>query len=409
MKKIWLINHYAMPPELEPRLRTIKFAQYLTKAGYDVKIFAASSMHNMELNLIPGKEDYIEKSYGPIKFVHIRTKSYSNYLERVKNLLEFAFRLRKVAKEFEKPDIIIHTATVPFGNVLYFLAKKLGAKYFVEVLDLWPESFVMTGILKKNNPLMSILYASEKWLYKRADRLIFSMEGGKDYILEKGWNREKGGPISLDKISYINNGVDLTDFHRDLETYTMDDEDVNNKESFKIVYIGSIRRFNNVGLLVEAAEKMKNQDDVVFLIYGDGDERKELEEYVEKHRMTNVKFKEKFIDKKYIPYLLSKSNINVLNYQQSGIWKYGGSQSKLFMYLVSGKPIVSNIVPAYCLIRKYACGVSSEFSTADEYADVFKSLRNLSEEEYATMSNNAKEAAKNFDYEKLTEELIALF
>ena len=32
MKKIWLVNHYAMPPELEPRLRTIKFAEYLTKA-----------------------------------------------------------------------------------------------------------------------------------------------------------------------------------------------------------------------------------------------------------------------------------------------------------------------------------------------------------------------------------------
>ena len=46
-KKIWLINHYAMPPDLEPRVRTIKLAHYLTLKGYDVKVIAASSMHNM--------------------------------------------------------------------------------------------------------------------------------------------------------------------------------------------------------------------------------------------------------------------------------------------------------------------------------------------------------------------------
>lgn len=408
MKKIWLVNHYAMPPELEPRLRTIKFAEYLTKAGYDVTVFGASSMHNMELNLISGKEDYIEKQYGILKFVHVRARSYSNYFERVLNLLEFVVRMRKIASKFDKPDVILHTATVPFGNIMYYLAKKLKAKYYVEVLDLWPESFVMTGILNKKNPIIPLLYYFEKWLYKRADQLIFSMEGGKDYILEKGWDSVNGGSIDIDKVSYINNGVDLNDFSENLSKWTIDDEDLNDENTFKIVYIGSIRLFNNVRLLVEAAEKLQNKKDMVFLIYGDGDERKPLEEYVRKKNIQNVRFKDTFIDKKYIPYLLSKSSINILNYQQNGIWKYGGSQSKLFQYLASGKPIVSNIVPGYCLIRQHECGISSEFKTADEYASAFESLRNLSEEEYLKMCNNSRKAAQNFDYKKLTDSLITL-
>lgn len=408
MNKIWLVNHYAMPPELEPRLRTIKFAEYLTKAGYDVTVFGASSMHNMDLNLISGKEDYIEKQYGILKFVHVRARSYSNYFERVLNLLEFVVRMRKIASKFDKPDVILHTATVPFGNIMYYLAKKLKAKYYVEVLDLWPESFVMTGILNKKNPIMPLLYYFEKWLYKRADQLIFSMEGGKDYILEKGWDSVNGGSIDIDKVSYINNGVDLNDFSENLSKWNIDDEDLNDENTFKIVYIGSIRLFNNVRLLVEAAEKLQNKKDMVFLIYGDGDERKPLEEYVRKKNIQNVRFKDTFIDKKYIPYLLSKSSINVLNYQQNGIWKYGGSQSKLFQYLASGKPIVSNIVPGYCLIRQHECGISSEFKTADEYASAFESLRNLSEEEYLKMCNNSRKAAQNFDYKKLTDSLITL-
>lgn len=408
MKRIWLINHYAMPPELEPRLRTIKFAEYLAKSGYDVTIFGASSMHNMDMNLIAGQEDYIKKTYGILKFVHVRAKLYSNYSERVLNLFEFVFRMRKIASSFDKPDIIIHTATVPFGNLMYYLAKKLKAKYFVEVLDLWPESFVMTGIMNRKNPVMPLLYFFEKWLYKRADKLIFSMQGGKDYLLEKGWDTGHGGPIDLDKVYYINNGVDLKDFNHNLTNYTIVDDDLNDEKTFKIVYIGSIRLFNNVRLLVEAAEKLKDRNDIRFLIYGDGDERKSLEEYVRSKGITNVRFKDKFIDKKYIPYLLSKSSINVLNYQQNGIWKYGGSQSKLFQYLASGKPIVSNIVPGYCLIRQYGCGISSEFASAEEYADAFKAIMNLSSADYLTMCRNAKIAAENYDYEKLTNDLINL-
>jgi glycosyltransferase involved in cell wall biosynthesis len=408
MKKIWLVNHYAMPPELEPRLRTIKFAEYLTKNGYDVTIFGASSMHNMELNLITGREDYIEKQYGKLDFVHVRAKSYFNYFERVLNLLEFPIRLSKVARKFDKPDIILHTATVPFGNMIYFLAKKLNAKYYVEVLDLWPESFVMTGIVNKKNPIMPILYYFEKWLYKRADRVIFSMEGGKDYILEKKWDKDNNGQIDINKVSYINNGVDLYDFNNNLDKFSIEDDDLNNDGTFKIIYIGSIRLFNNVQLLVEAAEKLLNYKDIVFLIYGDGDERKSLENYAEKNSITNVRFKDKFIDKKYIPYLLSKSSINVLNYQQNGIWKYGGSQSKLFQYLASGRPIVSNIVHRYCLIRKYSCGISEEFKTAEEYANAFKAIKSLSKEEYDLMCRNAKETAELFDYEKLTDDLIQL-
>jgi len=362
----------------------------------------------MDLNLISGKEDYIEKEYGTLKFVHVRAKSYSNKFERVLNLLEFPIRLSKIALKFDKPDVILHTATVPFGNIMYYLAKKLRAKYYVEVLDLWPESFVMTGIINKKNPIMPLLYYFEKWLYKRADQLIFSMQGGRDYIVEKGWDIGNGGPIDINKVSYINNGVDLCDFNNNLGNYIIDDDDLNNVNTFKIVYIGSIRLFNNIRLLVEAAEKLNRQENIVFLIYGDGDERKSLEDYVKNKNILNVRFKDKFIDKKYIPYLLSKSSINVLNYQQNGIWRYGGSQSKLFQYLASGKPIVSNIVPGYCLIRQYECGISSEFTTAVEYANAFNSIRNLSQEKYLAMCQNAKEAAKNFDYEKLTNDLITL-
>ena len=72
-----------------------------------------------------------------------------------------------------------------------------------------------------------------------------------------------------------------------------------------------------------------------------------------KETISNVIFKEKWVNPKYIPYILSKSNLNILNYIPNYIWKYGAIQNKLFQYLASGKPILSNLKMGYCLIISF--------------------------------------------------------
>lgn len=49
---IWLFNHYAVPPSLYPLARPYHFAKFLQKKGHKVTIFAASSVHLSDENLI---------------------------------------------------------------------------------------------------------------------------------------------------------------------------------------------------------------------------------------------------------------------------------------------------------------------------------------------------------------------
>jgi len=408
-KSIWLLNFNAMPPELESRLRTIKFAKYLMEFGYDVTIFSSSIMHNMEIDLISTRDSYIEKKYENLKFVHIKTRKYSkNGLSRMFSLFEFHLKLCFLKKRFKKPDIIISGAAVPFGNIFYFCAKKLKAQYIVEVLDLWPEAFVSFGLIKKNNPLLKIAYSSEKWLYKKADKVVFSMEGGKDYIINKGWSIEQGGPIDLNKVFYINNGVDLADFKKNKVEFIINDADLEST-NFKVIYLGSIRLANNLKQLIDAAFLLLKYSDIKFLIYGDGDERELLEKYCYEKKISNVIFKQKWVDPKFVPYILSKSSLNILNYMANDIWKYGGSQSKLFQYLASGKPICSNLEMGYCPINRYQLGIAKKFTSSKEYAESILSIYNLDKNEYMLMCNRAKELSKQFDYKLLTNKLINIF
>lgn len=407
-KTIWLINHAAMPPQYEVRIQTLKRAQYLKDYGFKVIIISGSFLHNTKINLITDHSAYKRKEYeGGYSFVHIRTRSYkSNGIQRIISLFEFYFRLWWFATKFERPSFISHLAAVPFSNISYFIAKKFNAKFIVDVVDLWPESFVAYGLISKNNLLLKLAYQAEYWLYQKADILIFSMEGGKDYILEKGWATSQGGKVDLDKVVYINNGVDLADFDFNKSLYSFSDPDLENDDLFRIIYVGSIRLANNLKQLIDAAELLKDITNMRFLIYGDGDDRQYLEDYCLKNGLRNVQFKQRWIELKYIPFILSKSSLNVLNYKNSEILRFGGSQSKSFQYMASGKPICANITMGYCPINQFKIGIAKEFQSSSEYAAAIESIYNLDDQAYFEMCANAREAAKLYDYEILTQKFV---
>lgn len=406
-KNIWLVNMSAMPPHLEPRLQTIKLAQYLGEKGYEVKIFASSVMHNMDMNIIEDDASYVEKSYGNVHFVHINTLQYGkSRVKRIISALQFRHKVAKLAQKFPKPDVIIHVPGFLLGYKIANLAKKLGAKYISQVLDLYPESIVELGVMGRNNPVVKVLRWYEKQMYIKADQHVFSQEGGRDYIINQGWDKAHGGPIDLNTVHYINNGVDLKDFEFNKEHYTIDDADLLDTSVKKVMYLGSIRLANNLMQLVKAAEVLKEREDIKILIYGNGDERPVLESYCKEHSLKNVLFKDKWVEPKYVPYIVSQADVHVLNYMPGGFGNYGGSQSKSFQYMASGKPICCNIRMSYCPITKYNIGIAKEFQSAEEYAEAILCLVDMPKNEYKAMCLRAKEVAKMYDYEYLTSKMI---
>lgn len=407
-KTIWLINHAAMPPQYEVRIQTLKRAQYLRDYGYKVFIICGSYLHNTNLNLIEDNAPYKIVEYeGGQSFIHIRTKNYQgNGIARILSLMAFYLRLWWYASKFEKPDYFSHIAAVPFSNITYFIAKKIKAKFIVDVVDLWPESFLAYGLVSKNNIFLKLAYKAEYWLYQKADVLIFSMEGGKDYIREKGWSLEQGGKIDVNKVVYINNGVDLLDFDYNKQHYNIADDDLENEELFRVIYVGSIRLANNLKQLIDAAALLKDISNMRFLIYGDGEDRSYLEQFCLDNKLDNVVFKQRWVELKYIPYILSKCSLNILNYKNSEILRFGGSQSKSFQYMASGKPICANVKMSYCPINNYHLGIAQEFGSPEAYAEAIRSIYALDATSYGQMCISARQTASLYDYKILTKKFV---
>ena len=283
-------------------------------------------------------------------------------------------------------------------------ARRFRIPAIVEVRDLWPEAIFSFGKVRMNSLAGRLLSAGEKWMYVHADAVVFTKEGDVDHIKEMGWDLEHGGKIDLRKCYYVNNGVKLKDYYESIEKDILPDKDLQS-DSFKVIYTGTVRPVNNVGNLLDAAKLLKDHKDIRFLIFGGGSQLEEMQRRAADEKLDNVVLKG-FVEKKYIPYILSRSSVNILNYSQSQYnWSRGNSSNKLFEYMASGKPIISTVKMGYCILDRYQCGLSLEECTPQALADGILKIYHMPEETYIRMAENAKAGAKDFDFSVLTERL----
>lgn len=364
-------------------------------------MFAASTIHNTGKNLIKDSSKYLYNEFNGVPFIFIRACDYAgNGKKRIKNMIDYAVGLLFVSRKFdnEKPDIIYASSVHPLTWLSgYRLAKRYNAKFIAETRDLWPETLVAMGRIGRNSIPAKVLYGLEKFIYQKADKLIFTFPGGKDYV-------EKIG-LDTSKVRYINNGVDIEEFNKNKIVNVFKDDDLDNS-TFKVIYTGSMGTANALHYVIKAAELIEGKGfkDIQFILFGQGYQKKELKEYVKNNKITNVIFKDR-VEKKYIPYILSKSDLNIFTGKHIYLYKYGLSLNKMFEYMASGKPILSNIECGYDLLEKYNCGMTVKGGSAEALAEGILKFYNMPKQEYDTYCKNALRAAQDFDFKVLTNKL----
>ena len=394
-ENVWIICHYAQQPPLNTMLRYHNWGKELVKRGYSVTIVAASTIHNTNIDIVE-RNGKIEDFCDGIRYKYIKTPRYSgNGMQRIKNMLSFCFGLRQF--KMEKPDVIITCEAYLFPFVKHYFKN---TPTITDTVDLWPESIIEYAGYSKTNPIIKELYRLERNAYLKSDAMIFSMEGGADYLREQKYSSK----IDYDRVFHINMGCDLGACDRYLKEFS--EQLPWNMNKFNVVYCGSIRPANQVSQICEAAKELYYQgiDIVDFQIYGNGDQLDNLKRFVEENKLPNVHFYGRF-KKEQIPGILAHADASLLTYKQVNLMKYGGSQSKLFDYLASGTPIICNAKWGYNLIERYSCGVVTEDQTPDAFVRAIKELLSLSEEEITRMGNNGRKVAEMYDQPELVDKL----
>ncbi len=410
-KNIWIFNHYATGHFYEKGGRHFWISEQLKKQEYCPVVFGASDWRNDTNKVELGRERFkVKKTSINVPLVVVKVRSERNGgIHRVLNMIDYyknvQFAAKKYAQKYGKPDIIYASSVHPLALIA---GQKLAKKYHVpcicEIRDLWPETMVLMGIWNRNI-VTQMMYIGEKWIYKRADALVFTMEGATEYIRSKKWDRASGGCVDLNKVYHINNGVDLRRFWKNVTKYPFTDNELQEYGKFIVNYTGSIRAANSVDKLVETARYLKelHNEKVKILIWGDGDYVEQLCKMIDESGLDNIKYKG-IIKKVMVPSVLVQGAVNVYTFRDGGT-KYGIDLNKCFEYLASGKPLIGNDDTMFSIIRKYNCGIEKKMN-AKELAEAIDWISNLPMEEYNKLCQNSKKAAEDYDFAVLTRKLI---
>lgn len=178
------------------------------------------------------------------------------------------------------PDVVIGTSPQFFTACAAFLVGLFKTIPFVfELRDLWPESIATVGAMRPGATIRA-LEKLELFLYRKAAAVVALTWAFKENLVARG--------IPESKIQVIPNGVDLEFFRpgpkpKDLE------ESLGARGKKVVSYIGTVGMAHGVDRIVEAAASLRERQDLLFLVLGDGAEWDRVAGMVKNMGLGNVR------------------------------------------------------------------------------------------------------------------------
>lgn len=395
-KHIWIINEYAGSPYHGMEFRHYYLSKELIKLGYTVSIISSTYSHLFK-QLPPHKECFNFEQIDGIHYVWIKVPKYSSAhsIKRVLKWFWYTFSLFFLPiKKIGKPDYIIVSPmqTMPVFPA-YRWAKKFNTKLIFEVKDIWPLSIQELGGYSNQHPFIQLLKFFERFAITKSDAIVSVLPNYQQYLKDEGFDKT---------FEYIPNGIDIEEVNTS-EPLSNETEKLIPKNKFIVGYAGTLGIANALHYLIEAANILKDKDEIVFLIVGDGSEKEKLVQLVQKYNLKNVQFINP-VPKRQVQSLLKFFDVCYMGLENKNLFKYGVSPNKLFDYLYAAKPILFAIHSPNNIVEQARCGISIYSQNPLEIANAIIYLHNMSHEEKERMGNRAKDfVLKNHTMEALAQ------
>ncbi|HEX2898038.1 MAG TPA: glycosyltransferase family 4 protein [candidate division Zixibacteria bacterium] len=403
--KILYISHYYPPEVNAPALRVSELSKHWAEQGHEITVLTGFPNHpsgiipNEYKGLIRAKE-----IHGNVKVVRTYVYAAANkgFVKRILNYLSFMFSsillgMRAVGKS----DILIATSPQFFVAVAgYVISRIKRCKFIFEVRDLWPEEIVAVGAIK-NKLIIRLLEQIEMFLYRRADLVVAVAQGTIDTLVKRG--------IPQNKLVLIPNGVEIEHF-QNRNGYVKKALGFENK--FVASYIGTHGMAHRLETVLEAAELLRENDRIQFLLVGDGAEKKRLVNRAKELKLNNVMFHDQ-IDRNRIPEFYNASDLFLVPLRKADLFTRN-IPSKIYEIMAAKKPmIISTEGESRKLVEQSGAGIGVSPENSRELADQITYLfqnpelcREMGESGFAFALANASRSSLADRYLDVLEKLV---
>lgn len=296
-------------------------------------------------------------------------------------------------------DVIVATSPPLFiGLLAWMLSRLKKIPYLFEVRDLWPESAIETGVLK-NRLVIRLSFWLENFIYERALLINVLTPAFRLKLIE----RKK---VNAGKIIFIPNASDFLlsdEIAKNFNPSALRKE-LNWENKFVVLYVGAHGVANHLIQIVEAAEQVRDKD-VLFVLIGDGMQKRELVSIAQNKRLDNVQFIPSVSKGEIFKYILAADvGLSILKKLETFKTIYS---NKTFDYMACKKPVLMAIDGVSReLVEKAKCGLYAE---PENTFDLISKIDLLKQDPAGCvlMGNNGFAYAKaNFDRSVLAKQYL---
>ena len=304
-----------------------------------------------------------------------------------------------------KYDAVFVHLTSPFfiGLPATKLKKFQHIPMYFWMLDLWPESITaVTGI--KNPLIIKPLERQVKYVYNNCDKILIGSKGFEKSISEKGNYKDKFVYFpnwAESNLSFIND-ID----YKNVEPFcSLKDDD------FVILFAGNIGEGQNLSCFLEAALELRNEQNIKFILLGDGRAKNTLEKYAETNGLLdeNVFFPGRF-PLEAMPYFMEKASVLFVSLKDELIFNLT-VPAKVQFYMAQGKPILAMLNgDGADLINEAKCGMAVDANDKGRLIEAILELKNKTKKELLEFGRNGYDYyINNFNKELRISQLIGIF
>jgi glycosyltransferase involved in cell wall biosynthesis len=261
----------------------------------------------------------------------LRTYTYRafhrSFFHRLISFFSFMVSSFSAGLGVKEVDLVWGTSPPIFqGLTAWLLARLKRAPFLFEVRDLWPAFAIAIGVLR--SPLLIRLSLwLERFLYRRADRVMVNSPGFIDHVTQRGarW------------VELVPNGADPAMFDPDGDGCTFRQQHALDGK-FVVLYAGAHGISNDLDVVLEAANRLRNQTTVQFVLVGDGKEKNTLQARAAEMQLDNVLFLPP-VPKNGMPQVLAAADACLAVLKPLDLYRTT-YPNKVFDYMAAGRPVV---------------------------------------------------------------------
>jgi glycosyltransferase involved in cell wall biosynthesis len=354
-QRLLFINQYYWPDHASTAQHLADLAESLAARGHDVHVVCSRGAYREGTPRLLHNETHEGVKIHRVDATSLGRK---NTLTRMMDYLSFYIRAFWLGLFLPRFDVVVTLTTPPIIGLIGTLLRRFkGSRHIYWSMDLHPDASLALGKMSAKHPVVRFFSWLSNFVYRQADKVVVLGSYMSDLIAAK--------KVRTDRLAMIpvwNRRDEIYPVPRDGHPLR---EDLGLQGKFVAMYSGNLGLAHSFDEFLEAARRLRDRSEIVFLFVGDGPRLKEVKAAQESEALTNIRFL-KYFPREMLHASLSLADVHLISMrsEMTGIVVPG----KLYGAMASARPTIF-VGPAHCesadTIRQAGCGATIKLGDAD--------------------------------------------